>query len=152
MSWQEFIRTVVPAEKGADFALRPAGPPASPPILDELETTLGVVLPPELRGLLGEMNGVRDKYGPLIMSAEEMLKTNRSFRENEDFGELYMPFDCLLFFAEAGNGDLFAYPVVAGTARPHDIFAWDHENDSRIWVAPALRTCIEWWVTGKISL
>lgn len=53
------------------------------------------------------------------------------FRQSVDFRELYMPFDCLLFIADAGNGDQFAYSIVGGAIRRDDIFAWDHENDSR---------------------
>jgi hypothetical protein len=63
-----------------------------------------------------------------------------------------MPFDALLFFGDAGNGDQFAYGILDGEVRMPDIFAWDHENDSRYWVAPDLRQFIEWWAEGRIAL
>ena len=55
-------------------------------------------------------------------------------------------------FADAGNGDQFAFPIVGGSIRGTDVFAWDHENDSRSWVAPSLQTYLEGWLSGKIKL
>ncbi|WSL80461.1 SMI1/KNR4 family protein [Kitasatospora sp. NBC_01266] len=60
-----------------------------------------------------------------------------------------MPFDPLLFFADAGNGDLFA--LLPRIGRP-DVFVWNHEDDSRTWVAPSLAKYLEWWLTGQIKL
>ncbi len=50
-----------------------------------------------------------------------------------------MPFDCLLFFADGGNGDLFGYSILNGIVQRDDIYVWNHENDSRTWVAPSLK-------------
>jgi hypothetical protein len=63
-----------------------------------------------------------------------------------------MPFDSFLFFGDAGNGDQFAFTICGGIVRRPDVFAWDHENDSRSWVAPSLRSYLDWWLTGKITL
>jgi hypothetical protein len=63
-----------------------------------------------------------------------------------------MPFDNLLFFADAGNGDQFAFPIQAGEVRRPDVFCWNHEDDSRIWVAPSLEKYLEWWLTGKLTV
>lgn len=35
--------------------------------------------------------------------------------------------------------------ILAGEVRSSDIFVWNHENDSRNWVAPDVRQFIEWW-------
>ena len=63
---------------------------------------------------------------------------------------------CLLsiycFFGDAGNGDQFAYPIQNGKIQRNDIFVWNHEDDSRTWVAPDLKYYIEWWLTGKLSI
>ena len=59
-----------------------------------------------------------------------------------------MPFDALLFFADAGNGDQFAFPITATAARD-DVFVWDHENDSRSWYAASLKSYLESWLTGS---
>ncbi len=58
----------------------------------------------------------------------------------------------LLFFADAGNGDQFAYSVTGGAIRREDIYVWDHEDDSRRCVAPSLLRYLEWWLSGKIHL
>ena len=63
-----------------------------------------------------------------------------------------MPFDNLIFFADAGNGDQFAFPIVSGEVRQNKVFVWDHEDDSRRWVAPSLQSYLEWWLTGKLGI
>ncbi|PEE41435.1 SMI1/KNR4 family protein [Bacillus pseudomycoides] len=71
---------------------------------------------------------------------------------NQEISGLYMPFDCLLFIADAGNGDLFAYSILNGSIQKDDIYVWNHENDSRTWVAPSLKKFIKWWSDGTISV
>ena len=110
---------------------RPAAP-ASAESIAAAEAAVGCALPDELRGLLVESDGVRDQYGfELVFRAAELAEQNRGMRSQPDFAELYMPFDPLLFFGASGNGDLFAYRILAGEVRDDDIFVWDHETDSR---------------------
>jgi hypothetical protein len=82
-------------------------------------------------------------------SAEWFASENRTLRDDGDRATIYMPFDPLLFFADAGNGDLFA--LLPGLRRP-DVFVWHHEDDGRTWVAPSLEKYLEWWLTGQIEL
>lgn len=152
MSWHELIERVVPPDKRGEYQITAMGPPASPAVLADVEAALNVALPAELRSLLEEMNGVRDRFSTFILSAEDIQETNLAFRNDTHYPELYMPFDCLLFFAEAGNGDMFAYAVLAGVVRMPDIFVWNHEDDSRCWVAPSLGKFVAGWVTGKIRV
>ena len=84
-----------------------------------------------------------------IWPIERVVSENLALRGDSDLARLYMPFDALLFFGDAGNGDLFG--LVPHTGRP-DVFAWDHENDSRTWVAPGLGKYLEWWQSGRIRL
>ncbi|WP_234314170.1 MULTISPECIES: SMI1/KNR4 family protein [unclassified Streptomyces] len=110
--------------------------PASEQDLIEAERLLGATLPTGLRTLLLESNGVMDEDGTdVIWSAEQIARTNQEFRTREDLKGLYMPFDALLFFGDNGGGDQFALPVLP--VRP-DVFVWDHENDSRNWVASSM--------------
>lgn len=51
-----------------------------------------------------------------------------------------MSFDSLLFFGDNGGGDQFGF---ARTGTGMDIFVWDHENDSRMWVASGLGPYLE---------
>lgn len=125
-------------------------PPASEGSLLSCATTLGHPLPADLAALLRESNGIEGEYGEgLIWSAERIASENTTLRTDEELVTLYMPFDPLLFFADAGNGDLFA--LLPGRRRP-DVFAWNHEDDSRTWVAPSLAKYLEWWLTGRITL
>jgi hypothetical protein len=64
-----------------------------------------------------------------------------------------MPFDHLLFFGDAGNGDQFAFSIQAdGAIHRPDVFAWNHEDDSRVWVAPTLKVFFERSLAGKIKI
>src|SRR5688572_19524301 len=121
--WRELINELTPA---ATFA---AG--ASTDALLDAETKLGGSLPPDLRALLEESNGVSGEYGlGLVWPIERIVADNILFRTHPEFADLYMPFDPLLFFADAGNGDQFAF---VWTPRRDEVFAWDHESDSRRW-------------------
>jgi hypothetical protein len=142
--WRELIRDLDP--QSTFF------PGATTLQLTALEGALSITLREELKSLLMESNGVRGEYElRLIWSAEEIVQRNLDMR-NAVFRESYMPFENLLFFADAGNGDQFAYPIIQGPSIKPDIFAWDHENDSRTWVAPSLRRYIEWWLSGKLKI
>ena len=87
-----------------------------------------------------------------MWSTERIQQDNIEFRTTEDFKDLYMPFDSLLFFADAGNGDQFAFTVLNGEIRRNDIFVWNHENDSRTWAASNLKQYLEWWLSGKLQI
>jgi hypothetical protein len=63
-----------------------------------------------------------------------------------------MSFNSLLFFADAGNGDQFAFAIRNGQIRSSDVYVWNHENDSRNWVAPSLEKYLTWWLDGSIEI
>jgi SMI1-KNR4 cell-wall len=128
-------------------------PGASETQLRTVEGSLRFALPEDLRELLLESDGVLGEHDlGLVWSLGRIDADNRKFRTHPGFRELYMPFDALLFFADAGNGDQFAFATLDGVVRKPDVFAWDHEDDSRRWVAPSLRAYLEWWLTGRIRL
>ena len=126
------------------------GRPASPAALDDASNRLGHPLPTELAALYQEVSRVQGEFElGLVWPIERVVKENLALREDADLARLYMPFDALLFFGDAGNGDLFG--LVPHTGRP-DVFAWNHEDDSRTWVAPGLAKYLEWWQTDRIKL
>jgi SMI1-KNR4 cell-wall len=84
----------------------------------------------------------------IVWPADRILDDNSSFRADAEFAKLYMPFDDLLFFADAGNGDQFAFPITAAGARA-DVFVWNHEDDSRRWYASSLEQYLTWWLSGE---
>ena len=143
--WREFVKELEPNFKFAE--------PADLVKLETAEEALRVKLPDELKSLLQECNGIFGSLGlGLVWPIERIVADNLAFRTNADFRELYMPFDPLLFFGDAGNGDQFAFAIQAGIIRRPDIFAWSHEDDSRTWKAPSLARFVEWLLSGRIQL
>jgi SUKH superfamily protein len=143
--WHEFIQSIDPASTFFSGATLNQ--------LAVLETAVKAVLPDELKSLLMESNGVLGADGlRLIWSTEEITQRNLKMRTDPLFINSYMPFENLLFFADAGNGDQFAFRIIQGVIRRPDIFVWNHEDDSRTWAAPSLREYLEWWLTGKLSV
>ena len=127
--------------------------PTSTAVITAAEVSLGCQFPRELTELLSETNGVKGEYGlGLVWPIERIHEDNHRFRTSSSLKELYMSFDELLFFADAGNGDQFAFPICGRVIRRPDVFVWNHEDDSRTWVAPSLRVYLEWWLTGKIKI
>ncbi|WP_256860121.1 SMI1/KNR4 family protein [Bacillus sonorensis] len=76
------------------------------------EELLGVSFPDELVSLLKMTDGINDTFGDhLIWPADRIIEENRDLRGTDCF----KPFDYLLFIADAGNGDLFAYSILNGS-------------------------------------
>jgi SMI1-KNR4 cell-wall len=143
--WKELVSGINPG-----WTLLPAARPGE---VAEVERALGIRLPDDLSGLLLETDGVLGDYDlGLVWPARRIRDDNLHFRSYPDFAELYMPFDPLLFFGDAGNGDQFAFRILAGVVRYSDVYVWNHESDNRTWVAPSLRLYLEWWNTGKIRV
>jgi hypothetical protein len=129
-------------------------PPAEEHKITRAESLLNITFPTELSDFLAETNGLHcaKSYTSMVWSIEDIEQTNLEFRKNINFAKLYMPFESLLFFGDAGNGDQFAFRILSGEVSMSDVYVWDHENDSRIWIAPSLKTFIEWWSAGKIKI
>lgn len=143
--WKKWIRTI-----SKEYVFHA---PADVNKLEEMKDIFNLKLLDELQSLLEETDGVTDQYGcHLVWSTSRMIKENVNLRSYEEFKDLYMPFDCLLFIADAGNGDLFGYSILNGSIQKADIYVWNHENDSRNWVAPSLKKFIEWWSNGTIRI
>ncbi|MFE2164091.1 SMI1/KNR4 family protein [Streptomyces sp. NPDC059447] len=111
--------------------------PAQVAALADAERRLGHGLPAELGQLLLESNGIVGHTAvDTVWPVEQIVEQNLFFRSDASFAQLYMPFDALLFFGDNGGGDQFAF---VQTPRRPDIFVWEHETDSRRWVAGGLR-------------
>jgi hypothetical protein len=88
----------------------------------------------------------------LVWPVERIEAENVRFRSCGELRARYMPFDHLLFFADAGNLYRFAFGICGETARQPQVFVWDREDDSRIWAAPSFAMYLEWWLSGKLLL
>ena len=150
MKWQKIINEIDnhPTKFQANKPLQKAS---------KISSEFNLELPIELLEFHEETNGISEmmddeKIGDLIWGIESVITENKEFRTNQSFKELYMSFDCLLFIGDAGNGDNFGYSIQENKIRKTDIYAWNHEDDSRIWVAPDLEMLIRWWASGKIKI
>ena len=122
-------------------------PPGDEQSLNDIEAAL----PPELRALLLESNGIGGDCA--IMPVERMITVNLELRSFPEHDDLYMPFDNLLCFGSPGNGDMFFFPVQSnGKVNNPDIFLWNHEDDSRTWIANNLEQFVTKWYAGQWKL
>ncbi|MGI5427816.1 SMI1/KNR4 family protein [Streptomyces sp. CA-179760] len=119
-----------------DLVTGPWRPPAPYAALHAIETSLGSPLPPTLRFLLLETDGLEGPYGEdIVWAADRILNDDLAFRTRPEFRLLHRPFDPLLFFGDNGGGDQFAFVQDLGDGSVH---VWDHETDERSLVAPDL--------------
>jgi hypothetical protein len=144
--WREWLEAQ-PYSADLEFA-----PGADEAVLADVERRLGSPLEPALRSLLSETDGIVGEYGlGVVWPAARIAADNEQMRTTPDFAELYMPFQGLLFFADGGNGDLFGFRALAGDVPP-DVYVWDHEDDSRNWVARGLREYLDGWLGGTLKI
>ncbi|MFF2548723.1 SMI1/KNR4 family protein [Kitasatospora sp. NPDC058063] len=123
--WRQLVQEVFP-----DAGLRE---PVTASDIVEAERRLGRALPTDLEQLLLESNGVLGHaHVHTVWTIDQIVEQNLRFWSDETFAQLYMPFDALMFFGDNGGGDQFAF--VQKPQRP-DVFVWEHESDSRRWVA-----------------
>lgn len=140
--WKELIAQLYPQATFAEGA--------SDVVLQQAEQQLGQSIPEQLASLLRESNGVGQIHNDgLIWSVERIVADNLMFRTYPAFRELYMPFDPMLFFADAGGGDQFA--LLMPPVDRDDVFVWNHEDDSRTWGAANVEMYLRWWAEGKLT-
>ena len=153
MDWKENINRLDLADSSTHFEFNN---PASENIFQNLQSQLDLIeLPSELEDLYKQSNGISrhfkgQKIGELIWTAEEVIEVNKEYRSDPQYKELYMSFNQLLFISDAGNGDLFGFVSLNGKFDRSDIFVWNHENDSRIWIAPNLTKFMEYYANETI--
>lgn len=145
MDWKSYIDSFTIDVRYAE--------PATPEQLEEVVKQLNVKLPSKLSDLLKQTNGVFDQhYCPFVWSTKRVIEDNLFFRNFEDYKDIYMPFDHLLFFSDSGCGDLFGFAILNGQVQTEDIFVWDHETDSRKWIAASLEIFLKGWITSEIAI
>ena len=141
--WRGLIEQLYPEATFADGV--------SEASLSRAERQLGHPVPDTLAAVLRETDGVLDVHGGgLIWPVERIVADNIFSRTDPTYAEMYMPFEPLLFFADAGNGDQFALttPPVARD----DVFVWNHVEDSRTWGAADIGMYLRWWAAGTLTV
>ncbi|MGG3891582.1 SMI1/KNR4 family protein [Metabacillus fastidiosus] len=143
--WKKYINSI-----SKEYNFRD---PAAESEITQIKDKLNVELPEKLLELFRETNGVFDSHDyPLIWSTERMIEENLFYRNDEEYKEIFMPFDHLLFFAPSGIGDLFGYRILNGHIQKEDIYVWNHEDDSRTWIASSLEEFIKGWINSEILI
>jgi hypothetical protein len=120
----------------------------------QAENSLNIKLPASLIEILKVSNGVQGEYGlGLIWDLDRLVTDNLHFWSNPNFVESYMPFNHLLFIGDAGNGDQFFIPLLKSQfpIKEH-VYAWNHMDDSRMWVATSIPDYLQGWLEGRISV
>jgi SMI1-KNR4 cell-wall len=124
-------------------------PPATESEIVAVKDTLEIELPRRLAQLYNETNGVYDDYGiSFIWSTEQTIRENVFCRNAHQQSDV----NSLLFFADAGNGDLFGYLIEKDTIQSEKIHIWNHENGSRRIVATSLEKFLEGWIMGELNV
>jgi hypothetical protein len=116
----------------------------SPPVVSgaiaAAELALGCTFPSDLKQLYAETDGVVAHYGAnLVMPLQAAIRENKMLRQSPEFRGLYMPFNHMLVFGGAGNGDLFFIPIRADGSLGQGVFICDHESDSRSYFANSIK-------------
>lgn len=134
MDWKKYINEKVVTDIDSSYKFNP---PAEKRVLESLKSELNLKsLPNQLESLYLQSDGIIEKYkhmeiSHLIWSIAEVIKINKEMRNDDVYKKIYLPFDELLFFSDAGNGDLFAFVSLQGIFEKQSIFIWNHEDDSR---------------------
>lgn len=97
-----------------------------------------------------ETNGL--KNDTTIWSSGKIIEHNIFMRNTPDITENFMPLDSLLFFGDAGNGNYFGFPIIKSEIWKDDVYVWNHEDDSRTWVASSLKGFLKAWLSDEISI
>lgn len=114
--------------------------------ITNVESYFKASLPAELVEFLLEFNG----DGNLLLSAQDIIETNKSVRAKYD--SIYGGINTLCFFGKNGLGDYFCYEINSdGSIQADKIYLWKHETNKAIEVAKTLPELIEKYYSDEID-
>lgn len=163
MNWGAFINdTYAIAPKQPGWTTKPEFYPGAPPQeIADSELRLNTTLPPSLRSLLLESNGVMGMMAIhggdwfeehwFLWTLAEVVKQNLWYR-GESAKETYeRDFRKVVFFADAGSdGILFGFPVREDQVCAPNIVVWYPIEDELQDIASSLEDFIKKWLTSTI--
>lgn len=109
--------------------------PTSIQKINEIESIIWLSLPQDIKNIYLISNGVSLHYSDPIWDIDTLIWLQNTMRETNAFKELYSDFSNILFFWDDWGWNYFWYKLNANWTLPWDVFIWNHENDSRTWVA-----------------
>lgn len=113
--------------------------PVNPIEIQKSEISLGRKLPEELSSLYLETDGIFDRTGANIVSPLSDVVGDNLDLWGDGYKDLYMSLAPLFAFGGPGNGDRFFVPITPNGNYRKRVYLWDHENDSRTWLANGIR-------------
>ena len=87
-----------------------------------------------------------------VWHLERVVADNERHRNEEPFRGTYMPLDALLFFGDAGNGQMFGHPITAEGEVLDSVFAWNPILDDRVFVAASVMEYLKRGADGSLKL
>jgi hypothetical protein len=165
MNWHEFITGLYRAKLEQPGVTRKPEfyPAASAQEIANVEGRLDAKLPPSLRLLLLETNGVMDMMAIdggewfnnmwLLWTVSEIVERNFWYRAATENGTYERNFRGLVFFAGAGSdGILFAFPVLENRNCAPRVVVWHPIEDELNELTLSLEDFLRGWLTGTISV
>ena len=146
--WKSLLKDGKPREDAA-YEWRD---PATADEIAQVERTLNLKLPPDLRDFLLQSNGVGNDMGDeLVMSTAEIgenqQETQSIYADWEDADASRL----LMFGNWLGNGDLYAYVIQPEEGEElHDIVVFDHETGEARPLAKNLAALLQMQSDGKL--
>ena len=131
--WRELITQL---DTKSEIVL--SAPVAEDQLID-VEQSLAIQFPDNLRGLLLETDGITDIFGvQIIWSIDWIKRNNLANRQDDLVANTFAQYGNLLFFADAGNGDEYAFLITKDKVEKGDVYGWKHEDDKLEWAAASL--------------
>lgn len=153
MDWHSLIEGTLRSQTTDEYQISPIWyAPASEIAIIDIEDTLAVNLPQDLRQVLTVSDGVSNRMqladedidtGYFLWPVERIKQENFSFRNDSRFRNKSLPVNTLLFFADAGNGDSYAFVISTDRKCTDEIIIHDHETDEYWQVATSLEEFIK---------
>lgn len=159
IDWLSLIQSSLRSRSTDKYQISPIWhPPASDAAITDVEETLAVKLPHDLRQVLAMSDGVSERMqladkdidiGYFLWPVERVKKENLSFRRGSRLRNRDLPVDNLLLFADAGNGDRYGFVISTDRKCTGPIIIHDHETDEHWQIATSLEQFIHHQGTGK---
>jgi SMI1-KNR4 cell-wall len=113
--------------------------PVTAETVSKAESVLGRSLPKELISIYHETDGIFDATGANIVSSLSDMVDDNLDLWGKGYEDVYMSLTSLFAFGGPGNGDRFFIPITPNGNYRRGVYLWNHENDSRTWLANGIK-------------
>lgn len=134
--------------------------PANQDELESMETSLKFVLPNDLKELLLQTDGIKEKMvlkgqyklaGTFICSHTEILELNIWYRDNQEDLQIKHNLQEFIFFGKTGvDGIYFAFPI--SPMNPDGIYAWYPIDAEFVKITDSLKDLTWLWPSDRLNV